>query len=166
MIIETSLLNRHRNNKANSMESLSLLLAELGHRPIIWIMAWLCIQLSYDGRILRFPPSPLPKEDLPMETFTLSKEIVNLQLLESSDKVRHTFTMEAYTLWSYNLMVRSTTMDSPSPQGRQHLSMEAFTLDSHIFVFSNFIFSPVGISAPCTYSVYKAAHRKIHLCEK
>ena len=43
-------LQRHWNNKGNSMEALALLLAEDGYHVLIWIMAWVCIQISYQGQ--------------------------------------------------------------------------------------------------------------------
>ena len=49
-----NLLNRHWNNKGNSMESLTLLLAELGFHHIVWIMGWLCVQLSYKDKSYSF----------------------------------------------------------------------------------------------------------------
>ena len=49
-----NLLNRHWNNKGNSMESLTLLLAELGFHHIVWIMGWLCVQLSYKDNSYSF----------------------------------------------------------------------------------------------------------------
>ena len=49
-----TLLNRHWNNKGNSVESLALLLAELGFHPMVWIMAWLCVQLSYKHKSYSF----------------------------------------------------------------------------------------------------------------
>ena len=49
-----TLLNRHWNNKGNSMESLALLLAELGFHPVVWIMAWLRVQLSYKDKSYSF----------------------------------------------------------------------------------------------------------------
>ena len=49
-----NLLNRRWNNKGNSMESLALLLAEIGHRPLVWIMAWMCVQLSYKDKSYSF----------------------------------------------------------------------------------------------------------------
>ena len=49
-----ALLQRHWNNKGNSMESLSLLLAELGFHHVVWIMGWICIQLSYKNKSYSF----------------------------------------------------------------------------------------------------------------
>ena len=39
-------IRRHWNKKGNSMEALALLLAEDGHHVLIWIMAWICIQIT------------------------------------------------------------------------------------------------------------------------
>ena len=41
---------RHWNNKGNSIEALALLLAEDGHHVLIWIMAWMCIQICNKGQ--------------------------------------------------------------------------------------------------------------------
>ena len=86
---------------------------------------------------------PQPREDLPMETFTLSKEIVSLQL-ESPDTLRQTFTMEACTLWSHHFMPASYFMEPPCPQGTTHLPMETFTLVPHMLEFS----IPSGTQVP------------------
>ena len=96
-----------------------------------------------------------------MELFTLWKEI-SLQL-ESPDLVRQTFTMETFTVWSPALSFDSTLMEAPSPQGEPHLRLETFTLCPQTMVYSSVCFPQVGISAPCTNSVYKAAHRSIRL---
>ena len=47
-------LSRHWNNKGNSLESLSLILIEHGFHSFVWIMAWICIQLSYKGHSYSF----------------------------------------------------------------------------------------------------------------
>ena len=98
---------------------------------------------------------------LRIELFTLWKEI-SLQL-ESPDLVRQTFTMEIFTIWSPALSFDSTLMEAPSPQGEPHLRLETFTLCPQTMVYSSVCFPQVGISAPCTNSVYKAAHRSIRL---
>ena len=98
---------------------------------------------------------------LRMELFTLWKEI-NLQL-GSPDFVRQTFTMEAFTLWSPTFSFDSISMEAPSPKGEPHLRLETFTLCPHTMVNSFACFPQVGIAAPCTNSVYKAAHRNIRL---
>ena len=46
--------NRHWNNKGNSLEALSLILAEYGYHSLVWIMAWICIQLSYKDKSYSF----------------------------------------------------------------------------------------------------------------
>ena len=96
-----------------------------------------------------------------MELFTLLKEI-NLQL-GGPDFVRQTFTMEAFTLWSPTFSLDSTLMEAPSPMGEPHLRLETFTLCPHAMVHSFACFPQVGVAAPCTNSVYKAAHRSIRL---
>ena len=47
-------LQRRWNNKGNSMETLALLLAEDGHHVLVWIMAWICMQISYKGQSYAF----------------------------------------------------------------------------------------------------------------
>ena len=42
------------NNTGNSLESLSLLLAEQGFHSLVWVMCWICIQLSYKGQSYSF----------------------------------------------------------------------------------------------------------------
>ena len=81
-----------------------------------------------------------------METFTLSKEILNLQL-ENPDALRQTFTMEASTLWSHHAMSASYFMEPPCPQA-QHLPMEACVLESPTLESSIFSGTQVGIYAP------------------
>ena len=125
---------------------------------VIWIMAWLCVQLSYNDladvspqRIQQFlgsPPSSLPTEDLPVETFTLSLEIDILQKLESSDQVRQTFTMEAFTLWSHQDMAHSHFMEPPCPQGEKHLPMETFYVRFSIFGMLLHYGSSCGLKCP------------------
>ena len=75
--------------------------------------------------------------------------------------------METVTLWSHQAMFDScfTETEPPCPQGTQHLPTEAFTLDSPILESSLSIVTQVGIYAPCTKSVYKAAHRRIRLAK-
>ena len=46
--------NRHWNNKGNSLEALSLILADYGYHSLVWIMAWICIQLSYKDKSYSF----------------------------------------------------------------------------------------------------------------
>ena len=46
--------NRHWNNKGNSLEALSLILAEYGYHSLVWVMAWICIQLSYKDKSYSF----------------------------------------------------------------------------------------------------------------
>ena len=62
-------------------------------------------------------------------------------------------------------MPDSCFTEPPCPQGRQHLPIEAFTLDSPILEPSPVTFTQAGIYAPCTKSVYKAAHRRIRLAK-
>ena len=71
--------------------------------------------------------------------------------------------METFTVWSPALSFDSTLMEAPSPQGEPHLRLETFTLCPQTMVYSSVCFPQVGISAPCTNSVYKAAHRSIRL---
>ena len=96
-----------------------------------------------------------------MELFTLWKEN-NLQL-ESPDSVRQTFTMETFTLCSPTSSSDSISMEAPSPKGGQHLRLETFTLCPQTMVYSFACLTQVGIAAPCTNSVYKAAHRSTRL---
>ena len=49
-----SCVQRHWNKNGNSMEALSLLLAEHGHHVLIWIMAWICVQISYKDNSYSF----------------------------------------------------------------------------------------------------------------
>ena len=69
--------------------------------------------------------------------------------------------METFTLWSHQAMLASYIMEAQCPRGESHLPMEPFTLDSHILDPSTLIDAPEGHMAPCTNSVYKAAHRRI-----
>ena len=95
-----------------------------------------------------------------METFTLSDERFNLHL-ERPDAIRQTF-----TFWSHRNTFDSFPMESPCPQGTQHLPMEAFTLAPHELESSISRCPPVGSHAPCTKSVYKAAHRRSRVATK
>ena len=50
-------LSRYWNDKGNSLEALSFILAEHGFHSFVWIMAWICIQLSYKDTLI---PSSTP----------------------------------------------------------------------------------------------------------
>ena len=88
--------------------------------------------------------------------FTLRKKI-NFQL-GSLDFVRQTFTMEAFTLWSPTFSLDSISMEAPSRKGAC-LRLETFTLCFHAMVNSFACFPQMGVAAPCTNTVHKAAHR-------
>ena len=100
----------------------------------------------------------ISQRDLPMETFTLWKEMC-LQL-ESPDFIRQSFTMETFALWISNAMDCSQIMEAPIPKGEKHLPMETFTLVAPEMDPSHPGSTQEGPQAPCTNRVYKAAHRR------
>ena len=180
-------LSRRWNNKGNSLESLSLILAEHGFHSFVWVMAWVCIQLSYKDQSYSFVISYVtgcprwlsiadstssaslpsitssfgdhedPTADLPMERFTLDASG------PQSPSIKR------FTLWRLEAMEGSLHWKAPIdshdlPKERFTLGVWAlpfttrFTLCKPFQLAFSYSWKALVGYAPCTYSLYKAAH--------
>ncbi len=101
-----------------------------------------------------------------METFTLpvrdgiSHSDGKFSALRGADP----FTMETFTVEPPILDGSVLPMDLLNFKSQNHLRMEIFMLTHTVLDSSKFIGPPVGREASCTYSVYKAAHRRVACC--
>ena len=83
-----------------------------------------------------------------------------MEEVSDSQKGATRFTLETFTLWSHQLLLRSPFWFTPSCKDfNPDLPVEAFTLVKQVLEFSSVTFTLVGADAPCTKSVYKAAYR-------